>query len=267
MGTRLPALRTVIATAAALMLSASGQIASAIPYEPPSGAAEPRIVGGKQSSINEHPYAVYLTTADGMQFCGGTLVEPDKVVTAAHCAAAQPAEDLRVVAGREDKQATDGHDVGVEDIWLHPEFEKPSEGADVAVLTLSEALPYRTLATATEQDSRLYAEGTQATILGWGRMSEGGDQSRYLRSATVPLVSDEECGRAFGNYDPRAMVCAGYPEGGTDACQGDSGGPLITGGRLIGIVSWGEGCALPGKPGVYTRVSNYARDINAEIGR
>lgn len=265
MGEKFPVLRTILATAAApLLLAATGQPATAAPPQPPADA-QPRIVGGQQTPISDHPYAVYLTTAEGSQFCGGTLVEPDKVVTAGHCASAQAPKDMRVVAGREDKQGNDGHEVGVAESWVHPAFTGANKGADVAVLTLTEELPYQTLDTADERDADLYAEGTPATVLGWGRLSEGGEESQYLRSATVPLVSDQSCAQSMTGFDARSMVCAGYPEGGVDACQGDSGGPLIVGDRLIGIVSWGDGCAQPGKPGVYTRLSSYAKDIAAQL--
>jgi secreted trypsin-like serine protease len=81
------------------------------------------------------------------------------------------------------------------------------------------------------------------------------------------LVTDQSCTETYANYDAKGMVCAGYPQGGTDACQGDSGGPLVVGDTLIGIVSWGDGCAKAGRPGVYTRVSTYAADIARESSR
>jgi len=77
----------------------------------------------------------------------------------------------------------------------------------------------------------------------------------------VPGRADADCVNAYDTYTKNQMVCAGYREGGTDACQGDSGGPLVAGGRLIGIISWGEGCARPGKYGVYTEVRHYAEWI------
>jgi secreted trypsin-like serine protease len=101
-------------------------------------------------------------------------------------------------------------------------------------------------------------------VLGWGRTADGGARSQSLRSAQVPVVSDSSCSTSYSNYDAKSMVCAGYPDGGVDACQGDSGGPLVVGDTLIGIVSWGEGCAEAGKPGVYARVSSYADDIRAQ---
>ncbi|TCP49179.1 trypsin [Tamaricihabitans halophyticus] len=269
MGKRLPVLRTITATAAGglFALSAVGQAAAASepPESTPSSSAEPRIVGGEQSSVSAYPFAVYLADEQGQQFCGGTLIAPDRVLTAAHCAEALPQDQLRVVGGRDDKQASDGHTASVAEVWTHPDFTRPNSGADIGVLTLNRSLPYRTMDAATDRDAELYAQGTEATVLGWGRTSEGGEESRYLRSATVPVLSDEDCAASYRDFDAESMVCAGYPEGGIDACQGDSGGPLIAGDRLIGIVSWGEGCARPGSPGVYTRVSNYQQEINDQL--
>jgi trypsin len=224
----------------------------------PSAGASADVVGGERVSINDYPFAVYLTTADGFQFCGGTLVAPDKVVTAAHCAADQEPSAIRVVGGREDKQSDAGTVAEVKDIWVHPEYTNALAGYDVAVLTLASDLDYGTIPIATDEP---YKEGTKTTVLGWGRTKDGGEQSRYLLAASVPVMADKDCKTAYKAYNADAMVCAGLPQGGIDTCQGDSGGPLVIDGRLAGIASWGEGCAAPGKPGVYTRVSAYAQDI------
>ncbi len=88
-----------------------------------------------------------------------------------------------------------------------------------------------------------------------------------LQKATVPIVSDAKCAAAYGtSFDAATMVCAGYDQGGTDTCQGDSGGPLVVAGKLAGITSWGEGCARPGKYGVYTRVSAVSSFIATAAG-
>ncbi|WP_026425302.1 S1 family peptidase [Actinokineospora inagensis] len=218
--------------------------------------ARAQIVGGDRVSITAHPYAVYLATPDGFQFCGGTLVAHDKVITAAHCALAFAPADIRVVAGREDKRSTEGVVTHVTDVWVHPDFTDVTEGNDVAVMTLADRVPYRPLPLATNR-VRL-APSTTATILGWGRMAETGGASRYLLGAQVQIISDTECAFDYVNFKSTAMVCAGLPQGGIDTCQGDSGGPLIVDGRLAGIASWGQGCAEAGKPGVYTRVAAYA---------
>lgn len=225
-----------------------------------------QIVGGTRASIADYPFTVYLTNGDGFQFCGGTLASPDKVVTAAHCTGAFSAHDMRVVGGREDKESPTGKVVGVKDVWSHPDYQDVTQGADVAVLTLAEPLPYTPLPIADPEDAQQHAAGTTSTILGWGRVKEGGPASRYLLKAEVPLYSDQDCAAAYTAYAAGSMICAGLPEGGVDSCQGDSGGPLIVEGALVGIASWGEGCAAPGKPGVYTRVSAYAKDIAAVVG-
>jgi secreted trypsin-like serine protease len=229
-----------------------------------TGAA-PLIVGGTRASTEQYPNEVYLTNRNGFQFCGGTLVAPQKVVTAAHCALAYRMAELRVVAGRDDKQSRAGAVATLTRLWVHPLYADVQSGADVAVLTIDRRLPLRTAAVAEPTAAGLYQPGSLATVLGWGRTTEGGPASRYLRAAQVPLVADAECGRAYPNFAADSMVCAGYRAGGVDTCQGDSGGPMIVGRTLIGISSWGSGCAQPGKPGVYTRVSRYAALIAAQL--
>jgi secreted trypsin-like serine protease len=225
----------------------------------PGRTGGPRIVGGLPASISQYPSTVALVTSSGFQFCGGSLLSPTVVATAAHCVAGRSPDSLRVVAGRTDLTQPGGVVAAVAQISVYPGYTSPEYGRDAALLRLGRALPYPTIAPAQPSDRALYAPGTLATVLGWGRVDEGGPASiNQLRVAQVPLVSDAECESAYpGLYDPNAMVCAGYPRGGVDSCQGDSGGPLIAGGKLIGLVSWGEGCARPGKPGVYTRVASY----------
>ncbi|MFC4856369.1 S1 family peptidase [Actinophytocola glycyrrhizae] len=222
-----------------------------------------RIVGGSRASIADHPYVVYLATAEGFQFCGGTLVDDKKVVTAAHCTVGKQPADIAVVAGREDKESGAGVSAPVQKIWVHPEYTNVRSGNDVSVLTLTKPLPYRPLPLPNKDEEGLYAAGAPGVILGWGRVAADGQPSRYLLQATVPVVADADCAESYTGYKPETMVCAGLPEGGVDTCQGDSGGPLIVAGKLAGITSWGEGCAAPGKPGVYTRVAVY-RDVIEE---
>jgi secreted trypsin-like serine protease len=262
----LMAVGALVATVAFVPVAASS--ASADPAGTaivnPPGAAQPFVVGGGQASIADYPYAVYLTDRSGNQFCGAVIVGRSSVATAAHCAVALQRTEIRVVAGRQDKRSSDGLVTSVSRIWVNPNFSDPATGGDIAVLTVRGVLPYQAAKVADSSAGALYADGTRATVLGWGRIADGGARSDYLRSAVVPVVSDKSCLASYGNYDAQSMVCAGYAQGGTDACQGDSGGPLVVGDTLIGIVSWGEGCARAGKPGVYTRVSTYAADIARE---
>jgi len=110
-----------------------------------------------------------------------------------------------------------------------------------------------------------------ATVAGWGATSEGGAGSDRLKEVALPIVSDAQCAAHYGSSTVAATeVCAGYPEGGQDSCQGDSGGPFMVrnGGSwlLAGIVSWGDGCARPGVPGVYAEVGALASFIDSHKG-
>jgi secreted trypsin-like serine protease len=228
-----------------------------------TAAADEQVVGGERASIEANPWAVYLTDERGGQFCGGTIVTPTKVLTAAHCAVGRSPSDLRVVAGREDKQDRDsGVSVMPADIWVHKQYVAADEGEDVAVLTLKKALPYTPLPIAELTDRALYQPGTQLRALGWGRTSENGKTSRYLLQATVPVLPDDFCVETYPQFVKADMFCAGYEGGKIDTCQGDSGGPIVVNGKLVGVTSWGEGCARRNKPGVYVRLSRYAKDLH-----
>ncbi|MEU4442058.1 serine protease [Actinosynnema sp. NPDC050801] len=217
------------------------------------------IVGGREAPAT--PWAVALFDG-GAFFCGGALVAPDKVVTAAHCTVARTAlgdrdrrpADLTAVAGRADLDTGAGRAVRVAALWRHPSFTDVSAGHDVATLTLATPLPYRPIRIAD-------ATSGQATVYGWGRTGELSAPSRRLREVDVPIRADAECAAEVPDYRPGGMLCAGYPEGGKDACEGDSGGPLTVAGELVGVVSYGRGCARPGQPGVYTRLSRYRDQI------
>lgn len=231
----------------------------------PAPDVTPFIVGGQDADIQDHPFTVALVTPSGQQFCGGSLVAPDKVLTAAHCTADSRPAEINVVSGRTVMSSSEGTVSEVTDVWVHPEYRTASEGFDVSVLTLSAPVQEAPIELATADDPG-YAPGTEATILGWGNTSEGGASADHLQRATVPVNSDADCGSAYPEYDPGAMVCAGFPEGGVDTCQGDSGGPIVAGGRVIGVTSFGNGCARPGSPGVYARVGAYHDEILAQLG-
>jgi trypsin len=224
-----------------------------------------RVVGGQQATTGEHPWAVYLADASGFQFCGGTLVAPTKVVTAAHCLSSTPATQMTVVAGRDDKQSRDGSSTPVSRAWVSPDFQSVGRGLDVAVLTLATPLDRTPLRIAGPGDVATYREGVAAQIYGWGTTQESGAASRFLQTATVPLRADDYCRTGDPDFDPALLTCAGYDEGGVDTCQGDSGGPLVAGGKLIGITSFGDGCARAGKPGYYVRVAQVSDRIAAAL--
>ena len=147
--------------------------------------------------------------------------------------------------------------------WVHPGYESPTGGDDVAVLLLDRPVPYRPVPLETEQDA--YRAGVPATVFGWGYTSEAGPSSPVLRRAAVPLIADSDCAAIYDEFDSREMVCAGGSSSGAVACYGDSGGPLIASGRLIGITSWGSGCGREHAPGVFVRVASYEDDIDDKL--
>lgn len=227
---------------------------------------QPSIVGGEPADITESPWVVSLNDRDGQEFCGGTLVRPDKVVTAAHCVQGGSTKNMRATVARQRADDGGGAEAGVAVVWTDPEYGDPLHGHDLAVVTLDRPLPVAPLAVAGDSDGARYRPGARATVYGWGSTSEGGPAAPGLRKATVPVRADHDCADAYGrSFRPGAMICAGRPRGGVDACQGDSGGPLVAGGKLLGVVSFGEGCGRPGKPGVYTRISTYSAELRPRL--
>ncbi|WP_234327327.1 S1 family peptidase [Streptomyces sp. NRRL WC-3742] len=245
--------------------------------------AQRRVVGGDAVSTADHPWMVALSSRQQFgsgrsgQFCGGALISPTKVITAAHCFYDEPKgtrverPGLRVVLDRDDLRGSAGREVVVTSVWVHPDYSFAANMNDVAVLTLAESQGNRPLIEFVGQgESAPYAAGTRATVFGWGDTTGRGDYSPGLRGVDVPVISDQTCAHAYpggqdGKFDARGMVCAGEEKGGKDACQGDSGGPLVVSGRLVGLVSWGTGCAEAAHPGVYTRVSSVADAVRSRL--
>ncbi|WP_165989609.1 serine protease [Streptomyces sp. YIM 98790] len=235
-----------------------------------SAAAEDLVVGGRPVTSEEYPWAVALSSPErygeerGGHFCGGVVIGTRTVLTAAHCLIPRPARDLRVIVGRADLTDTGGgREVAVEAFWTNPDYDPRTHFGDLGLLVLAEPLPGHHVLPLAGRDDPAYAAGTTAQVLGWGDVRGDGSYPDGLRAAEVFLLDDERCARAYadsaetghGRFSPGAMVCAGRRGGGADSCQGDSGGPLVARGRLVGLVSWGTGCGLPGRPGVYTRAS------------
>ncbi|KAM5349925.1 hypothetical protein ACJ41O_006430 [Fusarium nematophilum] len=228
------------------------------------------IVGGEQAVPGDFPFIVSLSRTGGSHFCGGTLLNADTVLTAAHCSTGQTASRVQVRAGSL-KRNTGGTLVGVSQIIIHPSYSSSTINNDVAIWRLS--TPISTGSSVSY--ARLPAQGSDpvagslATVAGWGTTSEGGTSSPVdLRKVTVPIVSRATCRAQYGTSRiTNNMFCAGLEQGGKDSCQGDSGGPIIDDatGTLIGVVSWGEGCAQPDFSGVYARVGSLLPFISSNL--
>lgn len=200
-------------------------------------------------------------------FCGGTIRDATHIITAAHCVPDSNAADIAVVANL--RSRSDGTSRGaqvrlVSAITTHPDYFKPEAGNDLAILTLAQPLTVGlALGVGGAPESNT---GQSSIISGWGHTSSGGQSPDPLMFAFVQVLPDSACGNYGAEYIASTMLCAGGNNGFgvIDSCQGDSGGPLVTNTvtpKLIGVVSWGKGCADPQFPGVYARLAN--PDLNA----
>jgi len=225
------------------------------------------IVGGTAAALGEFPYIVSLSKS-GSHFCGGVLIAANKVVTAAHCSVGQTASSVKVRAGTL-RWASGGTQVGVSSIVVNPSYVSSTTNNDVAVWHLSTSIPASSTigyATLPAQGSDP-ATGTNTITAGWGTLNENSSTlPATLNKVTVPIISRASCQASYGTSAVTTnMICAGFAAGGKDSCSGDSGGPIVDAstGILVGLVSWGQGCAEAGFPGVYTRVGNFVTWINA----
>ncbi|XP_023347415.1 trypsin-1 isoform X3 [Eurytemora carolleeae] len=226
------------------------------------------IVNGAEAVPHEYPFMAALMNRN-RQFCGGSLIDANHILTAAHCVAHLSKNDvqhLRVRLGDHNiksNSAAGRVEKRVKRVIRHIGFSSSTLHNDVAILTLEEDVEY----TPTIQPICL-AAGTNSfvnqrvSVAGWGTLSEGGTQPASLNKVEVEVWSNERCKNSYGSSAPggitKEMLCASLPE--QDSCSGDSGGPLFScpyGGQCtqIGIVSWGIGCAKAQYPGVYTRVT------------
>ncbi|KAH8290863.1 hypothetical protein KR054_006567 [Drosophila jambulina] len=226
-----------------------------------------RIVGGQETEVHEYPWMIMLMWF-GNFYCGASLVNDQYALTAAHCVNGFYHRLITVRLLEHNRQDSNVKivDRRVARVLIHPNYSTRNFDSDIALIRFNEPvrLGIDMHPVCLPLPSESYA-GQTAVVTGWGALSEGGPISDTLQEVEVPILTQQECRES--NYGESKitdnMICAGYVEqGGKDSCQGDSGGPMHVLGsgeayQLAGIVSWGEGCAKPNAPGVYTRVSNF----------
>lgn len=233
----------------------------------------PDIIGGQEAEPGAWLWQAaliydYYGNAHAGHFCGGSLIDAQWVLTAAHCVEDQDADDIDIVLGRHQLSLDDGERITVTQIIIHPLYTGFETGADLALIRL--ATPSRQPILPIDTDTTTLAEGRalRATTTGYGVTDPFSyNSSDLLRQLTLPFASRAQCNvwQDLGVEVGDDMICAGYARSGKSACYGDSGGPLMipsdnaAGWLTVGIVSWGPyGCIRDGYYGVYTRVASYA---------
>lgn len=239
-----------------------------------------RIVGGVEARPFSHPWIVSIQAPGNQHFCGGTLIrvgdkeQTDIVVTAAHCVYDGTSPGTTVSAGAHDlrRPTREQQTVRVAKAIYHEQYNPDTTLNDIAILVLAQPIKFTPQAqpACLPSAGESVADNTPLTVAGWGLTKEGGSSvSQFLNQVDVPVIGGQSCigqyARAGVKIVNDAMICAGLSQGGKDSCQGDSGGPFVLKGTLHGVVSFGVGCARPGLPGVYTRVSSYLSWISQTV--
>ncbi|XP_012228498.1 trypsin-1-like isoform X2 [Linepithema humile] len=243
------------------------------------------VVGGEEAKVDEFPHMVALGKHNSNKpftlICGATLISHTWVLSAAHCTHGPNGVPSHARIGFHrltDENA--GVTVDIKQMIRHPDYKPPVMYADIALVKLRRAITF----TASIRPACLHQQydvmPINASISGWGVTEFAGDQSDRLQKADLDLIDNLACTKVHNNskevpYGIRSnMICAGDRIGGwtRDTCQGDSGGPLqVTHSRntclfqVIGITSFGQGCAMMDTPGVYTKVSYYVPWIESIV--
>ncbi len=242
--------------------------------EPQTAQGSQAIVGGAAAQIASFPWQVSLQ-GQGQHFCGGSIISPTWILTAAHCVAEGAPE--KIVAGiSKISQSASGQTRTVKRVISFPGYANPDTGKDIALIELNTPLALNGTTVAAIKilsagNAALANPGKMATVSGWGALTDGATSlPDQLQQVSLPIMTLAAARTSYGNTITEDQLPAGYPAGGKDSCQGDSGGPLVVSDNasfvLVGVVSWGNGCAVANAPGMYARVTSFGSWIDDYVG-
>ncbi|XP_055389703.1 trypsin alpha-3-like [Condylostylus longicornis] len=221
-----------------------------------------RIVGGAAIKVINRNFQVAVLL--GPYLCGGSLLTMEWVLSAGHCVNGQTAAKTYVRAG------SNNYNYGgvvryAKQLFLHPNFDINTLNNDISMILLQSPFVESPYIGTVSIASALPPVGAQLQVSGFGTTSSGGNLAPYLETVYVNMIALSQCQSDYNNELTSTMFCAGVPNGGKDSCQGDSGGPLTYNGKLVGVVSWGDGCATAAHPGIYTNAPLFISWINSTM--
>eukprot|EP00058_Branchiostoma_floridae_P017816 XP_002603305.1 hypothetical protein BRAFLDRAFT_119700 [Branchiostoma floridae] len=239
------------------------------------GPFQARIVNGEEANPHSWPWQVSLQTSTGWHYCGGSLLNEEWVVTAAHCDPSISGD--YVILGEHDKGSA-GEDiqrVRISQKLCHAQYDSNTIDYDICLLKLATPVQMsdtvHPVCLAASGDDASFPAGTRCMVSGWGLLrSNHQNTPNLLQQTELPLLDNQYCDRTYWNgYITDRMICAGAES--SSSCMGDSGGPLVCqkdgAWNLVGVVSWGSSRCSTSYPGVYARVTNLRQWIDNTMSR
>ncbi|XP_045476926.1 trypsin-like [Harmonia axyridis] len=264
------------------MVNTSNYYENSIHKEEHNVEVDTRIVGGVKCFVEDYPWMVSIRRSRRLtHYCGGALIAPRWVLSAAHCFESNFKSPWSITAmmGLSTLRRTSAQAIIAKRVFIHEDYDRRTLTNDIALVALEHEVslylgaigfmkipekPYIS-------DLSKVCPSQYFMVAGWGSVQAYTNErpsyasSPDLRCVEVPFITNEECVKYSSAASDEKVICTLYKPGGKDACQGDSGGPLFCKGVQYGIVSWGKGCASPTSPGFYTRVDRYLNFINETV--